>query len=250
MCRRKYSAKQSVILQRSFAEQPPDFTFVLEVVDGDPVVDVQMAVYLKNFTQHIRDFRKSDGVTFEYEIRIEFKDGHPHCHVTIITPLGWEEQAVKELARGWWVASCPGRQVLVYAKPVRNVVGHAKYVCKDLIDRTGVHMPPDDWNGRKCRFVRRSAHFLVRSAEDLWREQRIEWYGLLAESLDYVNGEIEVDRIEMGEAMINATVQEPVAVMVVDLPPLPRWCETECRRVGNSLRTSRRRRLRPLPRAP
>lgn len=250
VCRRKYSEKQSAILQRSFAEKPPDYTFVLEVVDSEPVVDVQMAIYLKNFTQHIRDFRKSDSVAFEYEIRIEFKDGHPHCHATVITPLGWAEEAVKELARGWWVASCPGRQVLVYAKPVRNVVGHAKYVTKDVIDRSEVEMPPDEWNGKKCKFVRRSAKFLVRPAEDLWREQRIDWYGPLPESLDSVNGEIEVDGTEVDCTPPDEPVNEPTTMSVVAPLLSHNRGRVASRRAGNRFRASRRRRLRPLPRAP
>lgn len=176
MCRRKHSEKEAAILLRSFREQPPDYTFVLKLTDDQPTYDVMMAEYLNNFTQKVRDFRKSDDTTFEYDIRIEFRHGEPHCHVTVITPLGWSKRAVKELAAGWWKASCPGRAVSVYADRVRNVVGHGNYVTKNLKNRRTVEMPPLEWSGRRCKFVRRSGGFLSKSKAELWREQCNEWY--------------------------------------------------------------------------
>src|SRR5262249_36575725 len=115
MCRRKYRHKEAAILLRSFKQKPPDYTFVLKLVDGEPTCDVMMATYLNGFTQRIRDFRKSGGITIEYEIRTEFCDGQPHCHVTIITPATWAKRRAKRLARRWWQASCPDRKISVYA---------------------------------------------------------------------------------------------------------------------------------------
>lgn len=197
-CRRKYSEKEAAVLIRSFREKPPDYTFVLKLVDDEPTWDVLLGRYLNAFTQHIRDFRKSDGITFEYDIRIEFKDGQPHAHVTVITPLGWSSTQVKRLVKGWWESSCPGRATLVYADHVKTPVGLAKYVTKDLLDRRGVEMPPQEWNGRKCRLVRRSNGFLARSKKELWEEQCAEWYPQ-QERLDTVNGEMYADDFDPTE---------------------------------------------------
>jgi hypothetical protein len=38
-------------------------------------------------------------VPFRYEIRIEFTDGEPHAHVTVITPLGWLKRRVEKLVK-------------------------------------------------------------------------------------------------------------------------------------------------------
>ena len=37
-------------------------------------------------------------------------------------------------------------------------------------------MPPQEWNGRRCRLVWRSRGFLTKSKDRLWQEQRAEWY--------------------------------------------------------------------------
>lgn len=176
MCRRKYSEKEAAILLRSFKQQPPDYTFVLKLVDEEPTYDGTMAAYLNAFTQKVRDYRKSDGITVEYEIRIEFRHGEPHCHVTVITPANWSRRKAKRLVKGWWKASCPGRTISVYADRVHSVEGHGNYVCKNVKDRRSVEMPPQEWSGRKCRFVRRSGGFLARPKKELWREQCEEWY--------------------------------------------------------------------------
>jgi hypothetical protein len=175
-CRRKYSEKEAAILLRSFKDQPPDYTFVLKLVDDEPTYDVMMAVYLNAFTQKIRDFRKSDGIAVEYEIRIEFRHGEPHCHVTVITPADWSRRKAKRLVKGWWKASCPRRTISVYADRVHTVIGHGNYVTKNVKDRRTVEMPPQEWSGKKCRFVRRSGGFLSKTKKELWREQCEEWY--------------------------------------------------------------------------
>ncbi len=171
---------------------------MLKLVDDKQTWDALMGSYLNAFTQHVRDFRKSDGITFEYEIRIEFKDGEPHAHVTVITPLGWSRRRVKRLVKGWWKKSCPGRQTLVYADRVRTVIGLAKYTTKDLLDRRGVEMPPQEWSGRSCRFVRRSQGFLTKSKKELWQEQCAEWYPP-EEGLDSMNGEVDADNLDPTE---------------------------------------------------
>lgn len=197
MCRRKYSEKEAAILLRSFKVQPPDYTFVLKLVDEEPTYDVMMAGYLNSFTQRIRDFRKSDDITIEYEIRLEFCWGEPHCHVTVITPANWSKRKAKRLVKLWWKASCPGRKVSVYADRVRTVEGHARYVTKNLNDRRGVEMPPQEWSGKKCRFVRRSGGFLTKTKKELWREQCEEWYPKKAQpdTESTGNGEGDADNL-------------------------------------------------------
>jgi hypothetical protein len=163
-------------LQRSFRDRPPDFTFTLKLVDGNCTPDVQMALYLRTFTQKFRDFRKAEGAVLEYDIRIEFRHQQPHAHLTVITSLKWSRTGIKELVKGWWAMSCPDRQTAVYCDRVRNVPGLANYVTKNVKDRRKVEIPPQEWNGRRCRLVWRSRGFLTKSKDRLWQEQRAEWY--------------------------------------------------------------------------
>jgi hypothetical protein len=175
-CRRKYAEKEAAILKRSFRDRPPDFTFTLKLVDDNDTPDVLMARYLRTFTQKVRDFRKAEGVVLEYDIRIEFRNQQPHAHLTVITSLDWSRNSIKELVKGWWAMSCPDRQTAVYCDRVRNVPGLANYVTKNVKDRSKVEMPPQEWNGRRCRLVWRSRAFLTKSKDCLWQEQRAEWY--------------------------------------------------------------------------
>jgi hypothetical protein len=83
---------------------------------------------------------------------------------------------IKELVKGWWAMSCSDRQTAVYCDRVRNVPGLANYVTKNVKDRRKVEMPPQEWNGRRCRLVWRSRGFLTKNKDRLWQEQRAEWY--------------------------------------------------------------------------
>ena len=163
-------------MQRSSRDRPPDYTFTLKLVDDNDTPDVLMAFYLRTFTQKFRDFRKAEGAVLEYDIRIEFRHQQPHAHLTAITSLNWSKNGIKELVKGWWAMSCPDRQTAVYCDRVRNVPGLANYVTKNVKDRRKVEMPPQEWNGRRCRLVWRSRGFLTKSKDCLWEEQRAEWY--------------------------------------------------------------------------
>ena len=189
-CRAGYAEKEAAILERSFRTKPPDFIFVLGFADGESTNDRMMAAYLNAFNQKVKDRRKSDGITLEYDGRIEFgRDSNPHCHLTIITSAKWSVVEVRSLAnmesarmeaqsfiRALWMASCPNRKVHVYGDWVHNAEGHANYVCKNVIDRSGVRGPPPDWNGKTCRFVRTSRGFLSATKKTLWKERYEEWY--------------------------------------------------------------------------
>lgn len=176
-CRRKYAQKEAAILSRSFRDKPPDFNLSLRLTDHQPTTDKQLAGYLKRFTQKIRDFRKAYQASFEYYINIEFSNGQPHMHMTIMFPLDWSIYKIKATVKEWWSSSCTERQVIaVYCDHVQNVMGLANYLPKNLKDRRHVEMPPEGWNSRTCRLVWRSRGFLTKRKTDLWREQCQEWY--------------------------------------------------------------------------
>ena len=176
-CRAGYAEKEAAILERSFRTKPPDFTFVLEFDDGESTGDRRMAAYLNAFNQKIKDRRKSEGITLEYDNRIEFgRDSNPHCHLTVITSAPWSEGQAHSRIRALWIASCPDRKVSVYGDFVHNGIGLANYVCKNLKDRSGVRGPPPGWNGKTCRFVRTSKGFLSGSKKSLWKEHCEDWY--------------------------------------------------------------------------
>src|SRR5262249_37366504 len=106
-CRRKYAQKEAAVLRRSFRDKPPDYNLTLRLADNQPMTDRQLAGYLKKFTQKVRDFRKSQQATIEYYINIEFSDGRPHMHMTVISSLVWTTYKIKEVVKGWWSCSCP-----------------------------------------------------------------------------------------------------------------------------------------------
>jgi hypothetical protein len=195
-------------LKRSFRDRPPDFTFTLKLVDDKDTPDVLMALYLRTFTQKFRDLRKAEGVMLEYDIRIEFRHQQPHSHLTVITSLDWSRKSIKELVKGWWAMSCPDRQTAVYCDRVRNVPGLANYVTKNVKDRSKVEMPPQEWNGRRCRLVWRSRGFLTKRKDRLWQEQRAEWY---PQSVAAVVVADEETRIEGGQAAKCTVASRPTS---------------------------------------
>jgi hypothetical protein len=173
----KYAQKEAAILCRSFRDKPPHFNFTLSLTDDEPTTDKELATYLKRLTQRIRDLRKAEQATFDYYINIEFKDGEPHMHMTVITSLVWSVYAMKMMVKGLWSDSCSERQTTaVYCDRVHNVIGLANYLSKNLKDRRKVEMPPADWNSKSCRLVWKSRSFLTKRKEDLWNELRQEWY--------------------------------------------------------------------------
>ena len=170
-CRAGYAEKEALILERSARTKPPDFAFVLDFADRRSTGDRRMAGYLKALNQKIKDHRKSHGIALEYDKRIEFVEGNPHCHLTLITSGEWSAWKAHSLIRALWKAACPDRKVRVYGGNVRTVVGNANYVCKNVKDRRWVHGPPPDWNGKTCHFVRTSKGFLEGTKPSLWKEQ-------------------------------------------------------------------------------
>lgn len=176
-CRVKYAQKEAAILRRSFQDKPPDFNFTLRLTDDKPTSDRELATYLKRLTQKIRDLRKAEQATFDYYINIEFKDGEPHMHMTVITSLAWSVYTMKKVVKCLWSESCLERQTTaVYCDRVHNVIGLANYLPKNVKDRRKVEMPPDYWNSKACRLVWKSRSFLTKRKEDLWDELRQEWY--------------------------------------------------------------------------
>ncbi len=209
-CQAKAAHKQAEILIRSFRDRLPTHCVVLKITDDEVTTSGQMAKSLRALTQYFRDFRKTTiprkrvprnrksskmlgGVhhddstpppadkatppTIEYDCRIEFDEwGLPHAHVTFIAPFGGSDAAMKKLIRKWWSASCDGRPVSVYCKPVKTAEGYARYVTKHLKDRSKVYLPPENWNGHKCRLIWQSRGFLRRPAKEIWAELVQEWY--------------------------------------------------------------------------
>jgi hypothetical protein len=176
-CRRKYAEKEAAILSRSFRAKPPDYNLTLRLTDGQPTTHKQLAGYLKTLTQKFRDCRKETQATIEYHIVIEFTNGQPHMHMTIITSLNWSIGKMKAAVKQWWSSSCAGRHTTaVYCDRVRNVIGLANYLPKNLKDRRRVEMPPESWNSRTCRLVWSSRGFLAKPKADLWKDQCQEWY--------------------------------------------------------------------------
>jgi len=193
MCRRKFAEKEAAVLKRSFSKRPPDFNLTLRLSDRDLTSDSLMAKYLRTLTQKFRDYRKREGATLEYYISIEFSQQKPHCHLTIITSVDVTKNTIKELIKGWWAMSCPGRSTAVYCDRVRNIIGLANYLPKNIKDRSKVEIPPQMWRGRRCRFIWRSRGFLIKSKETLWREQCAEWFPRPATSI-HLNDEKDNDK--------------------------------------------------------
>lgn len=176
-CRVKYAQKEAAILRRSFRDKPPDFNFTLRLKDDKPTSDKELATYLKRLTQRIRDLRKAEQAAFDYYINVEFKNGEPHMHMTVITSLVWSVYAMKKMMKWLWSESCVERQATaVYCDRVHSVVGLANYLPKNLKDRRKVEMPPNHWNSKACRLVWKSRGFLTKNKQDLWNELRQEWY--------------------------------------------------------------------------
>src|SRR5436305_4887411 len=176
-CRRKSAQKEAAILRRSFRDKPPDYNLTLRLTDDQPTTDRQLACYLKKITQKVRDFRKAQQATIEYYINIEFSNGQAHMHMTVITSLDWSIYKIKAVVKEWWSSSCPDRHTTaVYCDLVRNVIGLANYLPKNIKDRRHVEMPPEAWNSRTCRLVWSSRGFLTKRKADLWQEQCQEWY--------------------------------------------------------------------------
>lgn len=158
---------------RSFATRPPHYVLTLQLVDDQDTSDAELASYLGRFTQTARDYRKQAGAEVEWDMRIEFRHGRPHVHLTVITSL--KLSMIGELARRWWTRACQDRETVVgYCKPAYSPEAWARYATKHLKDRSKVELPPEHWDGRRCRLIRQSSNFLSKPKPVLWREHIAE----------------------------------------------------------------------------
>lgn len=177
LCRVKYAQREAAILKRSFREKEPNFNLTLSITDDEPIVDTELSWYLKNLTGRFRYLRKRTSEAFEYYMNIEFTNGKPHVHLTVITTIGWSVYQTKMCIKEMWEKSIMDRKGnAVYCDEVANHIGLANYLPKNIKDRDQVETPPTEWSGKACKFVWNSKGFLTRSRAVLWREQCAEWY--------------------------------------------------------------------------
>jgi hypothetical protein len=105
----------------------------------------------------------------EYLAVNEWRAGRRHHHVLVRTHGELTSAVVVEL----WRASCPGVRVTSYCGPVRSPGGSARYVVKDLRDRSKKEVPPGDFGGRlfsySKRFLSEPLKVLIRDAVEEWR---------------------------------------------------------------------------------
>jgi hypothetical protein len=168
-CQRARARKEWAILSSSFRERPPHYFVTLKFTDGRDTRDKELASYLCAFAQRIRNHHRSSRVKLEYSLHVEFhEDGRPHVHAMLIASEVWSDRRIKRALKKLWAKSCPKRSIAVYCKAVKDPAKLARYIPKYVTHRSPV-LPPDNWNGRICRLVRRSSGFLAAPAKVLWR---------------------------------------------------------------------------------
>lgn len=169
LCRIKHAEKQSLILEFSCIKRPPNYVINLRISDKYPIYDIQMSQYLEEFNDRIQYLKKARGIKLSYELRMEFTNGRPHLHGSLICNKKISEWKCKNLIKEIWDASCDGRPTRVYFKPIKNIIGNAKYQTKNIKDRNKkVQSIPETWNTKTCNISRCSRDFYIYSKELIW----------------------------------------------------------------------------------
>jgi hypothetical protein len=170
LCRIKHAEKQSLIFEFSCIKRPPNYVINLRISDEYPIYDFQMSQYLGQFNDKIKYLEKTNKIQFKYDLRIEFTKGRPHVHGSLICNSEITAWKGKKLIKEMWNKSCDGRPTRVYFKPVRTVVGNAKYQTKNIKSRDKkVELIPETWDTKVCNISRCSRGFYIYPKEIIWK---------------------------------------------------------------------------------
>jgi hypothetical protein len=190
-CQKKYAEKEAAILKLSFEIKPPDFNLTLKYDPPWRVCAKELSAIIKDFTQKIRDYRKKTKTTIEYYLNIEFVLKKPHIHLTLIAPSLNNDKLVKSIIKAIWSKCCSNysqADTSVYCKKVKNPIGLANYITKNLKNSYKYEKAPCDWDFKACRLVWKSRSFLIKNKATLWKEQIQQWYpGSKEENIEDLN---------------------------------------------------------------
>jgi hypothetical protein len=105
----------------------------------------------------------------EYLVMNEWSEGHRHVHILVRA----EANITPPMVRALWAKTLPGPRFHHHCAPVRNPVGMARYLVKDLKDDTKKELVPQSFRGRHFTYSRR---FFTGPVAALWRQQLQAWY--------------------------------------------------------------------------
>jgi hypothetical protein len=147
-------------LRRSFEVLPP--THFVRVTMLDPMAPKELTRRVRNFLRRLR----RHGC--EYFALNEWRQGKRHHHVLVRTA----GELTRTIVVALWRASCQGAKGTSYCQPLRNPDGAARYVAKDLRDRSKKEIPPAEFGGR---LFSSSKQFFTKPLKVLMKEVVEEW---------------------------------------------------------------------------
>jgi len=107
------------------------------------------------------------GSGCEYLVVNEWSEGHRHTHILLRTGFGLTPALIREV----WAKTHP-LPFTHHCAPVRNPVGIANYIAKNLKDHAKKELAPKSFKGRLFNY---SKGFFTKRVADLWKEQILDW---------------------------------------------------------------------------
>jgi hypothetical protein len=133
------------------------------------ISDREFTLAIGRFLRRLRYRLRRLGSGFEYFAMNEWSEGHRHVHIVVragadVTPA---------MIRALWEKTLPGVPFTHHCAPVRQPIGLANYLVKNLKDCSKKELPPGSFRGRIYTYSR---HFFTKPVATIWEEQRKEWY--------------------------------------------------------------------------
>ena len=177
-CQAKWASRIGACFRISFGELPPTHHFRLTIRDNG-ITNKLLTEIVGSVLKKMKYKLKPD--TFDYLVVNEWSKGKRHHHIVLRTSERLTARFVRPLVEKTLVAFAkrhPNVHLRSLGKDdlsvmiVRNPVGLAKYVVKDLKDRSKAELPPAEFKGR---IFTMSQTFLVRPRDILLNEVKAKW---------------------------------------------------------------------------
>ena len=178
-CRKGYARKHSSILQNEVALNPLQFYGTLRFNKGHEVTEKKFKAGIRKVTEALRKVKdkkkwSKSNKSIKFQYTTDFTARGIDWNLLLWTTGFRTWRTLKRHLRPIIQRYFCGRKFRIYLKPPKSQVAVVKYSFKDLIDRTGVLMPSEDWRGKRkiggCRMPS------GRKKSDIWAEVRQSWY--------------------------------------------------------------------------
>jgi hypothetical protein len=166
-CRDRWARKLATCLRRSFRTLPP--THEVRLTVHAVISDRDLSLAISSVLRRLRYRLGTMGSGCEYLAMNEWSEGHRHTHILLRVNGVLTRQTIRAI----WAKTLPGLPFTCHCDMVRNPVGLANYMVKNVKVGAKKELAPTTFRGRLYNYSR---NFFTSPVAFLWNAQLREWY--------------------------------------------------------------------------